>query len=69
MTTKDLEYVDDTYASEDVDAVSSNGADDFGDAINLQDTASPYEKTHHDHSSYRKVQFVVPRLRRLPGST
>ena len=39
-----LEYADDAYASEDADATSSNGADDYGDAACLHDTAPPCGK-------------------------
>lgn len=33
-----LEYADEAYASEDADAASSNGADDYADAVCSQDT-------------------------------
>ena len=39
-----LDYADDTHASEDADAASSNGADDYGDTVYLQDEASLYGK-------------------------
>ena len=39
-----LEYADEAYASEDVDVVSSNGAEDDGDAVYLQDT--PLHEKH-----------------------
>jgi hypothetical protein len=56
---EDLEYADDTYASEDADAVSSNGGDDCGDAVCLQDTASPYEKHTTITPPIAKVQLSV----------
>ena len=34
-----LEYADDAYVSEDADAASSNGADDYGDAVCSEDVA------------------------------
>jgi len=46
-----LEYVDDTYVSEDADAISSNGADDCGDAV------SPYEKHTTITPPIAKVQL------------
>lgn len=39
-----LEYADDAYASEDADATSSNGADDYGDAVCPEDAAPPCGK-------------------------
>ena len=33
-----LEYVKDAYASEDADVISSNGADDYGDGVNIKQT-------------------------------
>jgi hypothetical protein len=39
-----LEYADEAYASEDADVVSSNGTDDYGDAVCPQDTAPPCGK-------------------------
>ena len=40
----ELEYADNASASEDADAISSNGADDYGNSAYLQDTASLYDK-------------------------
>ena len=54
-----LEYADDVdaYATEDADAVSSNGADDYGDAIYPQDTPSLYEKHTTITPPIAKVQL------------
>jgi len=54
-----LEYADDVYASEDADAVSSNGADDYGDAVYLQDAASLYGKHTTITPHIAKVQLSV----------
>jgi len=54
-----LEYADDAYASEDADAVSSNGAEDYGDAGYLQDAASLHEKHTTITPPIAKVQLSV----------
>ena len=53
-----LEYADDAYGSE--DAASSNGADDYGDAVYLHDTAPPYEKHTTITPPIANVQLSVP---------
>jgi len=54
-----LEYADDAYASEDADVVSSNGAEDYGDANYLQDAASLHEKHTTITPPIAKVQLSV----------
>ena len=54
-----LEYADDAYASEDADAASSNGGDDYGDAGYLQDEASLQEKHITITPPIAKVQLSV----------
>ena len=54
-----LEYVEDAYASEDADAVSSNGADDYGDGVHLQDADPLYEKHTTITPPIAKVQLSV----------
>ena len=54
-----LDYADDAYASEDADAASSNGADDYGDTVYLQDEASLYEKHTTITPPIAKVQLSV----------
>jgi len=54
-----LEYADDVSGSEDADAVSSNGADDYGDTVYLQDTASLYDKHTTITPPIAKVQLSV----------
>ena len=54
-----LEYADDAYASEDADVVSSNGAEDYGDAGYLQDAASIHEKHTTITPPIAKVQLSV----------
>ena len=54
-----LEYADDAYASEDPDVVSSNGADDYGEAVCLQDAAPLYEKHTTITPPIAKVQLSV----------
>jgi len=54
-----LEYADDAYVSEDADAVSSNGADDYGDTVYLQDAASLYGKHTAITPPIAKVQLSV----------
>ena len=56
---KDLDYADDAYTSEDADAVSSNGADDYGDTVYLQDKVSLYEKHTTITPPIAKVQLLV----------
>lgn len=41
-----LEYADDAYGSEDVDEASSNGADDYGDAVCPQDAPPSPPRKH-----------------------
>lgn len=53
-----LEDVDDAYASEDADATSSNGADDDGDAVYLQDVV-PQEKHTTITPPIANVQLAV----------
>ena len=55
----ELEYADDVSASEDADAISSNGADDYGDPAYLQDTASLYDKHTTITPPIAKVQLSV----------
>jgi hypothetical protein len=65
-----LEYVDDSYASEDADAVSNNGADDCEDAVYLQNTAStPYESHTMITPPIAKVQLSVTTASQLRWST
>jgi len=54
-----LEYADDACASEDADVVSSNGAEDYGDAVDLQDAASLHEKHTTITPPIAKVQLSV----------
>jgi hypothetical protein len=54
-----LEYADDAYASEDADAVSSNGADDYGDAVYLQDAVPLSEKHTTITPPFANVQLSV----------
>ena len=50
---------DDASASEDADAVSSNGADDCGDGVYLEDAASLYDKHTTITPPIAKVQLSV----------
>jgi len=54
-----LEYADEAYASEDADVDSSPGADDYGEAVYLQDEASLYEKHTTITPPIAKVQLSV----------
>lgn len=54
-----LEYAEDGYASEDADADSSNGADDCGDTVYLQEAASLYGKHTTITPPIAKVQLSV----------
>jgi len=54
-----LEYADDAYVSEDADAVSSNGGEDYGDAGYLQDASSLHEKHTTITPPIAKVQLSV----------
>ena len=54
-----LEYADDAYASEDADAVSDNGGDDYTDGIYLQDGASLHGKHTTITPPIARVQLSI----------